>query len=38
VTLEFEPHIQFKRRVPSAIGLVRTGDTTAYGNLILISV
>lgn len=38
VPLEFEPHIEFKRRVPHAIGLVRTGDTTAYGNLILVSV
>lgn len=31
----FEPHIEFKRRVPSAIGLIRTGDTTQYGNIIL---
>ena len=29
---------EFKKRVPNAIGLIRTGDTTAYGNLILISV
>ena len=36
--VEFEPHLQFKKRVPNAIGLIRTGDTTAYGNLILISV
>jgi D-ribose pyranase len=36
--MHFEPHIQFKKRVPHAIGLVRTGDTTAYGNLILVSV
>lgn len=38
VPMHFEPHIQFKKRVPHAIGLVRTGDTTAYGNLILVSV
>ena len=38
VPMHFEPHIAFKKRVPHAIGLVRTGDTTAYGNLILISV
>jgi D-ribose pyranase len=38
VTANFEPHIEFKKRVPNAIGLVRTGDTTAYGNLILVSV
>ena len=31
----FEPHIEFKKRVPNAIGLIRTGDTTQYGNVIL---
>lgn len=30
-----EPHLQFKKRVPKAIGLIRTGDATPYGNLIL---
>ena len=30
-----EPHVEFKRRVPLAIGLIRTGDPTKYGNLIL---
>lgn len=30
-----EPHIDFKKRVPQAIGLIRTGDPTAYGNIIL---
>jgi len=38
VPMTFEPHLEFKRRVPQAIGLIRTGDTTAYGNMILISV
>ncbi len=38
VPMHFEPHLDFKKRVPHAIGLIRTGDTTAYGNLILISV
>ena len=33
--LTFEPHVEFKKRVPLAIGLIRTGDTTQYGNLIL---
>jgi D-ribose pyranase len=32
-----EPHIAFKRRVPEAIGLVRTGDTVQYANMILVS-
>ncbi len=35
VQIEFEPHVDFKKRVPLAIGLIRTGDTTQYGNLIL---
>jgi D-ribose pyranase len=30
-----EPHVAFKRRVPGAIGLIRTGDTIPYANLIL---
>ena len=33
--LSFEPHIEFKKRVPAAIGLIRTGDTTQYANMIL---
>ncbi|YCM45316.1 RbsD/FucU domain-containing protein [Verrucomicrobiaceae bacterium 227] len=32
------PHNDFKKMVPNAIGLIRTGDATAYGNLILESV
>lgn len=35
VPLHFEPHLEFKRRVPHAIGLIRTGDTLPYANLIL---
>ena len=38
IKMTFEPHLDFKRRVPGAIGLIRTGDTTAYGNIILVSV
>ncbi len=30
-----EAHVDFKKRVPYAIGLIRTGDVTPYGNLIL---
>ncbi len=33
----YEPHSEFKNRVPSVIGLIRTGDTIPYANLILIS-
>ncbi|MEO5959754.1 MAG: D-ribose pyranase [Opitutaceae bacterium] len=35
--LQHEPHVDFKRRVPAAIGLIRTGDTVPYANVILIS-
>ena len=34
-SVKFEPHVDFKKRVPSAIGLIRTGDTTQYANMIL---
>ena len=33
----YEPHVDFKKRVPGAIGLIRTGDTTQYANMILVS-
>ncbi len=35
IPLTFEPHIEFKKRVPRAIGLIRTADTVAYANMIL---
>src|ERR1017187_1088961 len=35
VPVVFEPHVQFKKRVPQAVGLVRTGDTIQYANLII---
>ncbi len=35
IAVAYEPHIDFKRRVPHAIGLIRTGDTTPYANMIL---
>jgi D-ribose pyranase len=37
VPITFEPHIEFKKRVPTAIGLIRTGDPTMYANMILVS-
>jgi D-ribose pyranase len=33
----YEAHVAFKKRVPSAIGLIRTADTTPYANMILVS-
>lgn len=35
VPIEFEPHNEFKKRVPRAVGLIRTGDTVQYANMIL---
>ncbi len=35
IASSYEPHQQFKLRVPSAIGLIRTGDTIQYANMIL---
>jgi D-ribose pyranase len=33
--IELIPHVEFKKRVPSVIGLIRTGDTTQYGNILV---
>ena len=35
VPVSYEPHVSFKQRLPGAIGLIRTGDTIQYANLIL---
>jgi D-ribose pyranase len=35
IDLAHEPHVEFKRRVPLAIGLIRTGDTIQYANMVL---
>ena len=37
IPTKFEQHIEFKKRVPHAIGLIRTGDTIQYANMILVS-
>jgi D-ribose pyranase len=37
VPTTYEPHVKFKRRVPNAIGLIRTADTIQYANMILVS-
>ncbi len=33
----YEPHAEFKKRIPQAIGLIRTADTIQYANMILVS-
>ncbi len=38
IPLTREAHVDFKKRVPLAIGLIRTGDATPYGNVIIESV
>jgi D-ribose pyranase len=35
VDITHEPHADFKRRVPQAVGLIRTADTIAYANVIV---
>jgi D-ribose pyranase len=35
IAFTHEAHADFKKRVPSAVGLIRTGDTIPYANLIL---
>ncbi len=33
--VSFEAHSDLKKRVPLAVGLIRTGDTTQYANMII---
>ncbi len=35
VRLTYEKHIEFKRRVPGCIGLIRTADMAPYRNIML---
>ncbi len=35
IGLLHEPHVEFKKRAPHAIGIIRTGDTTQYANIVL---
>ena len=35
VEITYESHAEFKKRVPRAVGLIRTGDTTQYANIII---
>jgi D-ribose pyranase len=37
IPTQHEAHVEFKKRVPTTIGLIRTGDTTQYANTILVS-
>jgi D-ribose pyranase len=35
IPVRHRPHVELKRLVPGAIGLIRTGDTIPYANVIL---
>jgi D-ribose pyranase len=35
VPVAYEPHVALKQCVPTAIGLIRTGDTIQYANIII---
>jgi D-ribose pyranase len=35
VPVHYEAHVVLKKRVPQAIGLIRTADTTQYANMIV---
>jgi D-ribose pyranase len=35
IKLANEPHVEFEKRIPHAIGLIRTGDTAQYANIVL---
>jgi D-ribose pyranase len=35
IKVAHEKHVGFKKRVPSAVGLIRTGDAIQYANVIL---
>jgi D-ribose pyranase len=37
VSMAHEAHVDLKQRVPGAIGIIRTGDTVQYANMVLIS-
>ena len=37
IPVNYEPDIDFQKRIPNTIGLIRTGDTIQYANVILVS-
>jgi D-ribose pyranase len=37
IPTQHEAHVEFKKRVPKAIGLIRTGDTIQFANTVLVS-
>jgi D-ribose pyranase len=37
IPVMYEAHVDMKKRVPDAIGLIRTGDITQFANVVLVS-
>jgi D-ribose pyranase len=37
ILIQYESHEDLKKYVPRAIGLIRTGDTTQYANMVMVS-
>jgi D-ribose pyranase len=37
IPVAYEPYLVFKQRVSNAIGLIRTGETIQYANMVLVS-
>jgi len=37
IPLHYISHAELKKFVPGAIGLIRTGDTTQYANMVIVS-
>jgi D-ribose pyranase len=35
VSIEWEPHASLKARAAKVVGIIRTGDTTRFGNILL---
>jgi D-ribose pyranase len=35
VSITWEPHASLKARAPGVVGIIRTGDTTRFGNILL---
>ena len=37
IPLHYEAHTDLKKRIPAAIGLIRTGEIIQYANMVLVS-
>jgi D-ribose pyranase len=37
IPLRYQAHTELKKLVPGAVGLIRTGDTIQYANMVIVS-